>query len=73
VLIYGQARGGTPIMQAAPAAALDLPLRVLIREGGCGETLVAFHPIQQVLESYGVSGELAGRLSKAQEILVNSV
>jgi uncharacterized protein (DUF302 family) len=73
VLIYGQARGGTPIMQAAPAAALDLPLRVLIREGEGGETLVAFHPVQQMLESYGISGELAGRLSKAQQLLVNSI
>ena len=73
VLIYGHARGGTPIMQAAPATALDLPLRALIREGEGGETLVAFHPVQQMLESHGVSGELAGRLSKAQQLLVNSI
>lgn len=73
VLIYGQARGGTPIMQAAPASALDLPLRALIRQGDGGETLVAFHPIQQVLEPYGVSDEMAGRLSKAQQLLVTSV
>ena len=32
VLIYGHARGGTPVMQAAPETALDLPLRVLVRE-----------------------------------------
>jgi uncharacterized protein (DUF302 family) len=73
VLIYGQARGGTPIMQAAPATALDLPLRALIREGDGGETLVAFHPIQQVLEPYGVSDEMAAGLSKAQQLLVTSV
>ena len=42
VLIYGHARGGTPVMQAAPAAALDLPLRVLIRETDRGETVIAF-------------------------------
>ena len=32
VLIYGAAKGGTPVMLAAPLAALDLPLRVLVRE-----------------------------------------
>jgi uncharacterized protein (DUF302 family) len=32
VLIYGNAKGGTPIMLAAPQAALDLPLRVLVRQ-----------------------------------------
>src|ERR1700712_1589336 len=42
VLIFGNARGGTPVMQAAPAAALDLPLRILVRQNERGETLVAF-------------------------------
>jgi uncharacterized protein (DUF302 family) len=73
VLIYGQARGGTPVMQADPAAALDLPLRVLIREDASGDTLIAFHPIQQTFAHYKVPRELAERLSKAQQLLVNSL
>lgn len=32
VMLYGNPRGGTPIMLAAPHTALDLPLRVLVRE-----------------------------------------
>jgi len=73
VLIYGQARGGTPVMQADPASALDLPLRVLIREDANGDTLIAFHPIEQTLACYQVPGELAGRLAKAQQLLVNAI
>jgi uncharacterized protein (DUF302 family) len=73
VLIYGQARGGTPVMQADPAAALDLPLRVLIRQDTKGETLIAFHPIQETLAHYKVPHELAERLAKAQQLLVNSI
>jgi len=72
VLIYGHARGGTPVMQAAPAAALDLPLRVLIREAGDG-TVIAFHPMRQVLAQHKIPGELVDRLAKAQELLVNAV
>jgi uncharacterized protein (DUF302 family) len=72
VLIYGQARGGTPVMQADPAAALDLPLRVLIREDAHGDTLIAFHPIQQTLAGYRVPGELAVRLAQAQQLLVDA-
>jgi uncharacterized protein (DUF302 family) len=30
VIIFGQARGGTPLMQADPRIGLDLPLRVLV-------------------------------------------
>jgi uncharacterized protein (DUF302 family) len=73
VLIYGHARGGTPLMQAAPAVALDLPLRVLVRETGNGETLIAFHPARQLLAGYKVSGELVDRLVKSQQLLVSAV
>jgi len=73
VLIYGHARGGTPVMQAAPAAALDLPLRVLIRETERGETLIAFHPARQVLGRYPVQGDLVERLAKAQQLLVSAI
>ena len=65
VLIYGHARAGTPAMQADPAAALDLPLRVLIREDTNGDALIAFHPIQQTSAHYRIPGELAERLAKA--------
>ncbi len=73
VLTYGQARGGTPVMQANPASALDVPLRVLIREDANGDTLIAFHPIELTLAPYKVPGELADRLAKAQQILINSI
>ena len=36
LLIYGHPKGGTPIMLAAPRAALELPLRVLVREDADG-------------------------------------
>ena len=73
VLIYGHARGGTPVMQAAPAAALDLPLRVLIRETERGETVIAFHPVRQVLGRYAILTELVERLAKAQQLLVGAI
>jgi uncharacterized protein (DUF302 family) len=72
VLIYGHARGGTPVMQAAPAGALDLPLRVLIRETGDG-TVIAFHPVRQMLAQHKVPSELVERLAKAQELLVGAI
>jgi uncharacterized protein (DUF302 family) len=73
VLIYGHARGGTPIMQAAPVAALDLPLRVLIRETDRGETMIAFHPARQMLARYLIPRELVDRLAKAQQLLVSAI
>jgi len=73
VLIYGHAKGGTPVMQAAPKAALDLPLRVLVRENDRGEILIAFHPVAHMLAPYAVPDELVDRLAKAQLLLVGGI
>jgi uncharacterized protein (DUF302 family) len=73
VLLYGSPRGGTPIMQAHPRAALDLPLRVLVREAPDGTVLAAFHPAAGLLAGAGVPAELAGRLAPAQQLLVKAV
>jgi uncharacterized protein (DUF302 family) len=73
VLIYGHAKGGTPIMLAAPQAALDLPLRVLVRQREDGKTVIAFHPITSTLRRAGVPQDLATRLEPAQRLLVEAV
>jgi uncharacterized protein (DUF302 family) len=70
VLIYGNARGGTPVMLAAPLAALDLPLRVLVREREDGQTVIAFHPILAALRQLGAPDNLAARLQPAQQMLL---
>jgi uncharacterized protein (DUF302 family) len=73
VLTYGHPKGGTPIMLAAPLAALDLPLRVLVRLREDGQTAIAFHPIGEALRRAGVPDALAGRLDPAQRILLAAV
>ena len=72
VLLYGHAKGGTPIMLAVPESALDLPLRVLVREAGEG-TVVSFRPIAPVLLQAGVPEDLAHRLDPAQRLLVKAI
>ena len=73
LLIYGKAEGGTPIMLASPNAALDLPLRVLIREDRAGHTIVSFHPIAPQLEALGVEPAVAARLQPAQTLLLEAL
>jgi uncharacterized protein (DUF302 family) len=73
VLLYGHPKGGTPIMLAAPRAALDLPLRVLVREDQDGRVLISFHPVAPMLRRAGTPDALATRLEPAQHILVAAV
>jgi uncharacterized protein (DUF302 family) len=73
VLLYGSPRGGTPVMQVAPQAALDLPLRVLVRQDAEGQVLIAFHPAAAMLRRAGVPEDLAARLDAAQRILIEAI
>lgn len=52
VIIFGNPKGGTSLMQAYPDMALDLPFRVLIREESDGRVVVGYHPVE-ILQTYG--------------------
>jgi|HubBroStandDraft_2_1064218.scaffolds.fasta_scaffold289274_2 uncharacterized protein (DUF302 family) len=73
LLIYGSPAGGTPAMLAVPVAALDLPLRVLVRQRSDGTVVIAFHPAEAMLRDDGVPRDIAARLSRAQEILIDAI
>ena len=73
VLLYGHPKGGTPAMLAAPRVALDLPLRVLVREREDGRTVVAFRPAGAMLRRAGVPEALASSLDPAQRILLEAL
>ena len=73
LLTYGHPKGGTPVMLAVPLVALELPLRVLVRDIGDGRTAVAFHPIGPVLRQAGVPEALAGSLDAAQRLLIKAL
>ena len=73
VLVYGNPRGGTPVMLAGPHLALDLPLRVLVREGGSGQVFIGWHPIAAVLKGADVADDLVAGLAGAQTLLAKDV
>jgi uncharacterized protein (DUF302 family) len=62
VVIFGSPAAGTPVMAAAPLAALDLPLRALVWADG-EQTKVSYAAPAELAGRYGLSDELAGRLA----------
>jgi uncharacterized protein (DUF302 family) len=57
VVIFGNPRAGTPVMQAVPLVALDLPLKVLVWDDG-GQTKLTYTAPAALAARYGVPDEL---------------
>ncbi len=56
LLIFGNPRGGTPLMQSYPLAGLELPLKLLVWEEN-GETSVAHARMTDILGGAGVPAD----------------
>jgi uncharacterized protein (DUF302 family) len=62
LVIFGNPAAGTPVMDAAPLAALDLPLKILIWADG-SQTNVTYYAPAAIAARYGLSAELAANLA----------
>ncbi|WP_271898438.1 DUF302 domain-containing protein [Candidatus Phyllobacterium onerii] len=73
VIIYGNPLGGTPMMLAAPDFALELPLRVLVREGDDGKTYVTFNPSTTLDGRHGLPSGMAERFAPAEKLIASAI
>ena len=62
LVIFGSPAAGTPVMVAAPLAALDLPLKVLIWDDA-GQTKVTYYSPDELAARYQLGADLAGNLA----------
>ena len=58
LLIFGNPKGGTPLMVAAPSIAIDLPLKVLISEDDQGKVWVSYNTPEYLAERHGLPPHL---------------
>ena len=68
VLIFGNARGGTPLMQANQLIGIDLPLKVLVWQDTSGKTWLSYYDAAVLAKRHGLAAEtatVAGNLSAA--------
>jgi uncharacterized protein (DUF302 family) len=61
VTVFGRAEAGTPLMVDAPGLALDLPLRILVRQDA-HDVVVAYHDPTAVVARAGLAPERAAGL-----------
>jgi uncharacterized protein (DUF302 family) len=59
LLIFGNARGGTPLMQAAQTIGIDLPLKALVWQDASGVTWLSYNDPGWLAQRHALGPEVA--------------
>jgi uncharacterized protein (DUF302 family) len=63
LLIFGNAKGGTLLMQAHQAVGIDLPLKVLAFQGASGQVFLTYNDPQWIAERHALRTETAATVA----------
>ncbi|HTX44861.1 MAG TPA: DUF302 domain-containing protein [Solirubrobacteraceae bacterium] len=67
LIIFGSPVAGTPVMDAVPLAALDLPLKVLVWDDG-GQTRLSYLAPRALAARYAIPADLAAPLAAIDKL-----
>jgi uncharacterized protein (DUF302 family) len=54
VLLFGNARGGTPLMQSVQTIGIDLPLKMLVWRDAAGDTWLSYNDPYWIAKRHGL-------------------
>jgi uncharacterized protein (DUF302 family) len=72
VVIFGNAKGGTPLMQAGQTAGIDLPLKALVWQEASGKTWLSYNDPRWIARRHGLGRE-AQKTVTAMAALLDAV
>jgi uncharacterized protein (DUF302 family) len=58
LLIFGNPKAGTPLMLSSPSSAIDLPLKVLVRQDQDGSVVITYNSPRYLGARHGIPEEL---------------
>ena len=69
MLIFGNPKAGTPLMQAEPLCGLDLPLKALVFEDSGGKAWIAWNDPQYIVRRHALPAALAANLAAVTPLI----
>jgi uncharacterized protein (DUF302 family) len=73
LVIFGNPKGGTPVMVAAPTLAIDLPLKALVWEDAGGKVWVSYNSPEYLQQRHGVPEDLIKNIAGAGALVAKAV
>lgn len=68
LLIFGNPKGGTPLMIAAPTLAIDLPLKLLVSQDENGKVWITYNSPAYLQARHGVPKDMIGVLAAVEAL-----
>lgn len=63
LLIFGSPKAGTPIMLASPLSAIDLPLKILVRQGADRKAHISYNTPEYLQARHRIPANLIGNIA----------
>jgi uncharacterized protein (DUF302 family) len=68
LLIFGNPKGGTPLMLASPSIAIDLPLKILVSQDAAGKVWVSYNSSAYLKERHGLPENLLQNIAVVETL-----
>ena len=72
LLIFGSPKAGTPLMLAAPGIAIDLPLKILVRQDNEGKTWIAYNSPAFLKDRHKIPEDLLKNIAVVEALASNA-
>ena len=68
LLIFGNPKGGTPLMLASPSSAIDLPLKILVWEDTQGKVWLSYNSPEYLVARHGFPADLLANIAVVETL-----
>ncbi|MGH8427785.1 MAG: DUF302 domain-containing protein [Gammaproteobacteria bacterium] len=73
VLIFGSPKTGTPVMNAAPTIAIDLPFKALAWEDAAGQVWLSYNSVEYLAHRHQVPGNIIKPLEALGSLIAEAL
>jgi len=72
LLIFGNPKGGTPLMLASPSVALDFPLKILVAEGTAGKVWISYNSPSYLQQRHNLPADLLPNIAVIETLAASA-
>jgi uncharacterized protein (DUF302 family) len=73
LILFGNPKGGTPLMLANPQAGIDLPLKILISESQPGHVDVFMNASEYIIERHALPHALLANIAPVERLIAGAL